>query len=73
MAPRRATLTIRSLAVTDSAASLPPPGGSAAERLAMVHELSQLAWRLTGRPLGPGPRAAGVAQLRALRAPSGDR
>ena len=73
MAPRRVPLKIRSLATTESAASLPPTGGSAAERLAMVRELSQLAWRLTGRPPGPGPRAAGIAQLRALRAPSGDR
>lgn len=57
------------LALTDAAADRPPAGTSAAERLAMVQDLSLMAWRLTGRAMGPGPRTCTVATLRPLRAP----
>ena len=70
MQPRRASLTVRTVALADAAAGQPPAGRTAAERLAMVHDLTLVAWRLSGRPLGPGVRAARTVQLRPLRAES---
>ena len=48
---------------------MPPAPGSAEERLALVAELSEWAWRLGGRPFPSASRAQMTAMVRPMRDP----
>lgn len=48
---RRKTMTVRIVPLDSPEAGDARVGGTAAERLALVAELSRRAWALTGRPL----------------------
>ena len=69
MASHRAAGPAHLVPLASREAGVPPAGASAAERLRMLRELSEFAWRLSGRPIGPGARVAATCRIRQLAEP----
>lgn len=71
MAKRR-EVTARIVPLASAEAGESRVGGTPAERLALVAELSKQAWALTGRPLPSYTRATIPISIRPLRAPEAE-
>lgn len=70
MANPRREMTARVVPLTSREAGESRVGGTPAERLALLTELSSSAWALTGRPLPTYTRATMPISIRPLRSPA---